>query len=195
MTKSSWKKLIVIPLLLSVAVAPLCAQNSNGQPEQPAQPDAPASPTAPAAPDRSGSVTSTNNQMRNDDDHPPVRIDMRGIHVGGPNPVDIGMGGGARVGGEKSLEYLRDILVTTTAIVTPFFFLALVIGLIIYYKNRRNRILHETIRAMIEKGVPIPPELLGAKFNPAQMAQNADVFKQVFKTQPTNDLRNGLVLL
>jgi len=31
-----------------------------------------------------------------------------------------------------------------------------------YFRHRRNKMLHETLRAMIDKGVPIPPELLGA---------------------------------
>ena len=44
---------------------------------------------------------------------------------------------------------------------------------------RRNRMLHETIRYMIEKGAPIPPELLQPPTPP----------------KPRNDLRNGILLI
>jgi len=51
-----------------------------------------------------------------------------------------------------------------------------------YFRHRRNKMLHETLRAMIDKGVPIPPELLAAP------QQNAP-------PRPRNDLRMGLVLI
>src|SRR5688572_10549643 len=34
------------------------------------------------------------------------------------------------------------------------------VALILYYKHRRSRMIHETITRLAEKGVPIPPELL-----------------------------------
>lgn len=37
---------------------------------------------------------------------------------------------------------------------------AVVVGLILYFKFRRDRLTHDTVRAMIEKGVPLTPELL-----------------------------------
>jgi len=37
-----------------------------------------------------------------------------------------------------------------------------IVGLFLYFRYRRNKMLHETLRAMVDKGVPIPPELLGA---------------------------------
>ena len=45
---------------------------------------------------------------------------------------------------------------------------------------KRARLLHETLRLMIEKGQPIPPELL----------QSPDGLRR-----PRNDLRNGLVFI
>ena len=45
---------------------------------------------------------------------------------------------------------------------------------------KRNRLLHETLRLMIEKGQPIPPELLQSPYG---------------LRRPRNDLRNGLVLI
>ena len=47
-------------------------------------------------------------------------------------------------------------------------------------KMKRARLLHDTLRLMIEKGQPIPPELL----------QSPDGFRR-----QRNDLRNGLVLI
>lgn len=35
-----------------------------------------------------------------------------------------------------------------------------IIGVILFYRHRRNLALHKTLAAMIDKGVPIPPELL-----------------------------------
>jgi hypothetical protein len=37
-----------------------------------------------------------------------------------------------------------------------------VLAVILTFKNRRNRIMHETLRAMIEKGMPVTPELIAA---------------------------------
>ena len=38
--------------------------------------------------------------------------------------------------------------------------LVVVIGLAFYFRNRRNKMAHETLRAMIEKGMPVTPELV-----------------------------------
>jgi hypothetical protein len=54
------------------------------------------------------------------------------------------------------------------------------IGVILYYRHRRNRMLHQTIAAMIDKGTPIPPELLQPERSPER---------------PRDDLRGGLVLV
>lgn len=67
-------------------------------------------------------------------------------------------------------------------LLVPLGFFVSVIGivsLILFAVHRKNRLLHETIRAMIEKGQPIPPELL----KPQEPAR-----------RPGNDLRKGLVL-
>lgn len=68
------------------------------------------------------------------------------------------------------------------AIVVPtatFGFIALVIFIVAFYHFRRERVRHETLRAMVEKGVEIPPELLAP---PAAAKKHSD-------------LRRGLVLL
>jgi hypothetical protein len=68
------------------------------------------------------------------------------------------------------------------AVIVPtatFGFIALVIFIVVFYRFRRERVRHETLRAMVEKGVDIPPELL---VPPAAAKKHAD-------------LRRGLVLL
>jgi ABC-type Fe3+-siderophore transport system permease subunit len=46
------------------------------------------------------------------------------------------------------------------AIVSTFGMPVLIVGMALFFKFRRDRLTHETLRAMIEKGVPITPELL-----------------------------------
>ena len=56
-----------------------------------------------------------------------------------------------------------------------------IIGVILFYRHRRNLTLHKTLAAMIDKGVPIPPELLQPEASPQK--------------PPRNDLQGGLVLV
>jgi hypothetical protein len=56
-----------------------------------------------------------------------------------------------------------------------------IIGVILFYRHRRNQALHKTLAAMIEKGVPIPPELLRPE-TPAQKPRR-------------NDLQGGVILI
>ena len=55
-----------------------------------------------------------------------------------------------------------------------------IVPVVLIYRYRKNVMLHRTLAAMIDKGVPIPPELL----QPEQPDRT-----------PKNDLRRGLVLL
>ena len=57
----------------------------------------------------------------------------------------------------------------------------MIVAVILIYRYRRNQLLHKTLASMIDKGVPIPPELLRPE-TPAQK-------------EPRNDLRGGLVLV
>jgi hypothetical protein len=54
-----------------------------------------------------------------------------------------------------------------------------IVALVVMLRLKRNKMLHETMRAMIDKGQPIPPELL----QPHEP-----------KRRPRSDLRRGLVL-
>jgi len=52
-----------------------------------------------------------------------------------------------------------------------------IIGLILWYKSRKTRLIHETAIRLAEKGQPVPPELfIGAE-------------------EPASDLRRGVVLV
>ena len=64
--------------------------------------------------------------------------------------------------------------------VVMFTFIGISVWLGVNGKLKRNRQLHETLRLMIEKGQPIPPELLQSQDSPRR---------------PRSDLRTGLVLI
>jgi hypothetical protein len=91
-------------------------------------------------------------------DHPPVRIDETGVHVGGANPVDINTprGGGDWERGPSWKAVLKSII----AIFAVFGMPVAIIAIVFYFKHRRHKMAHDTLRAMIEKGVPMTPELV-----------------------------------
>ena len=63
-----------------------------------------------------------------------------------------------------------------TAIVLGILMPVTVVGIILWYKSRRNQLLHETALKLAERGQPVPPELF------------------VDPAEPYSDLRRGLVL-
>jgi hypothetical protein len=75
-----------------------------------------------------------------------------------------------------------DVVPIVATAVPIFLFAAMVIivALVIFQRLKKTRMLHETLRAMIEKGTPIPPELLRP---------------QAPQRRPKSDLRSGLVLI
>jgi hypothetical protein len=104
---------------------------------------------------------------------------------------------GARINGDthQSGEGASKILARNLALLIPI--VAIVMGCSIpilivvtgiYAGHRKNKMLHETVRAMIEKGVPIPPEMF------AQKEKCASPFGDKPK-QPRNDFRSGLMLV
>jgi len=80
---------------------------------------------------------------------------------------------------QRSHQRLPDVndIVTTIAV---FGCILLVVAILGFLRHRRTRMLHDTVRLMIEKGTVIPPELL----NPTPAVR-----------RPQSDLRSGLVLL
>jgi hypothetical protein len=137
MKQSLWKRMRMAAFALTLATAPLLAQDNAGT--------APPEPPAPQAPH--ASPVSSNI----DDSHnpPPVRLAKHFTPIPIFNPR-----------GEVPAIPIEAVVITLISIGIPFTFFTVVISLAIYFKYRRNRVLHETIRMMIEKGVPIPPELI-----------------------------------
>jgi hypothetical protein len=80
----------------------------------------------------------------------------------------------------SSAEGLAEILVPIGVVGTVFGFAAVTIGIVAYARHRNGRLRHETIRLAIEKGQPLPPELL----DPIRRSDPA-----------LRDLRRGLLLL
>jgi hypothetical protein len=85
-------------------------------------------------------------------DNPEVRIDETGVHIGGRSPVDINA--------PPHLRHDNMVWSSIVAIVGSFGMPVFIIAIIFYTKHRRNRMAHETLRMMIEKGTPITPELV-----------------------------------
>lgn len=51
-------------------------------------------------------------------------------------------------------------VVAMTALITGFALPVVLVALILYYRHRKARLAHETITRLVEKGLPVPPELL-----------------------------------
>lgn len=51
-------------------------------------------------------------------------------------------------------------LVAITGMLAGFALPLLLVALILYYKHRRTRMIHETIKALAERGLPVPRELM-----------------------------------
>jgi hypothetical protein len=115
-------------------------------------------------------------------EHPPVRIDETGVHVGGPNPVDINAPSFVNHHGVREVD-----LVAIVAIVLGCLVPISIVSIVAYSRHRRFKMQHETMRAMIEKGLPIPPELL--------TKPNQDNPSQDHPGRVRNDLRGGLILV
>ena len=109
-----------------------------------------------------------------------VRIDDTGVHVGGPDGgVDIKMPNWGPVLGP---------LLPVISVLAVFGSPVIILALFFYFRHRRNRMLHETLRTMVEKGVPIPPELLAG--GGAALANSFNAARR-----GSSDLRNGLILI
>ncbi len=112
--------------------------------------------------------TNLNAKSRSGGGNPEVRVDETGVHIGGPNPVDIdapawlqhGRGGHTVLG--------------IVSVLSPFVMVVAIVALAGYFAHRRTKLAHETIRAMIEKGMPVTPELVAElrSKRPPGIAQN-----------------------
>jgi hypothetical protein len=87
---------------------------------------------------------------------------------------------------ESFLSGVREILVP----LYPFVMAVAIIIIVFYFKHRRHQMMNETLRAMIDKGTPITPELLNSlKGN----KNGVGVFGSFVRQR--NDLRTGVILM
>jgi hypothetical protein len=147
-------------LFSAIAIAPLGAQTNAPAEEGVSNPIA---------------ATGTNHQKVSSAESSPVHIDNPGVHPGlhsgGQNAAGVKVPGvEVYASGKPAHEEIVAIVGFFSAIVAIF-------ALGPYFGDRRSKRWHETLRAMIDKGVPITPELL---------AHSRD---------PRNDLRSGLILV
>ncbi|HVO20605.1 MAG TPA: DUF6249 domain-containing protein [Anaeromyxobacter sp.] len=77
---------------------------------------------------------------------------------------------------------LENILVPLGAIGSTFGFVAVIVAVVAYARHRNQRLRHETIRLALEKGQPLPADLL-------------DPVDHQDRDPGLRDLRRGLVLL
>ena len=112
-----------------------------------------------------------------DTQSPSVHYRIPGIHIGGPSSED----------GEG---FTRDLalMIPIVAIIMGCSIPLVVGGLSLYFRHRKNKMLHETVRAMVDKGVPIPPEMFQKTERDFMARDRAD------DKRPRNDLRTGLML-
>ena len=72
----------------------------------------------------------------------------------------------------------------------PFVMVVAIIGVVFYFKHRRNQMMNETLRSMIEKGMPITPELVESLKTKRPVPTDF-----LFGSRPRNDIRLGLILV
>ena len=88
------------------------------------------------------------------------------------------------------------MLVPIVAIVMGCSIPIIIVVAVCYFKHRKAKMLHETVRAMVEKGVPVPPEMFGRTGNGQPGGPSgSNPFQDVYGTPPPrNDLRTGLIM-
>lgn len=111
---------------------------------------------------------------------PSINIDGTGVHIGGANS------GENKVPFIATLSATLALLIPIVGIVMGCSIPIIVVALALYFSHRKHKMLHETVRAMVEKGVPIPPELFNQAKNESPFADSAK--------RPRNDLRTGLIM-
>jgi hypothetical protein len=174
--KTCLKKLLIAPLLLALAVPPAPGQTGGSFDNTANQAEAAPLPVTNTSFAATNNTPAQGNKPPRPADETSVSIGPNGIHIGGPNPVDIG---GPRSAGPPFMEALIAIV----SIITPFMFIAVFAVIYAYSRHRKNVMLHETLRRMVEKGVPIPPDLLA---RPAM---------RLPRQKTNNDLRGGVVMV
>ena len=113
-----------------------------------------------------------------------VRIDKSGIHIGGAHPVDISVPAIASHRKDKGGIDVVGIVGVVFGCAIPI----AVVAIVFYFRHRRLKMHHETMRAMIEKGMPVPPEMIAAS--------RGDLLLGSGDVRPgRSDFRGGLILI
>lgn len=89
----------------------------------------------------------------------------------------------------------NQTLVPLASKLSPFIMAVVIILIVYYFRHRRNKMMHETLRAMIEKGLPITPELLASLG--AKNSFSGNPFDQLFPGHPQSRNRHllpGLII-
>jgi len=107
--------------------------------------------------------------------------------VSGPS-VDPGTTAGHQASSKKTQNSSSGTSKAIPILLVVFGCPVAIVGLVAYFRARKQKQLHETLRAMIEKGVPIPPELLRSP-TPAVDTSEAE------RDDPRTALRQGLFLV
>lgn len=105
-------------------------------------------------------------------------------HAGVPTVKDFNRDDASNIRHMPDSWDIPEKVVGVVAIVGSFGMVVAIIAMGLYARERRSKRLHETLRAMIDKGVPIPPEILGRS-----VGKSEDQPKH-----PRNDFRSGLIL-
>jgi hypothetical protein len=111
---------------------------------------------------------------------PSTNVDGTGAHIGGAGSGDN------KVPLIATLSATLALLIPIVGIVMGCSVPMVIVGLLLYFRHRKNKMLHETVRAMVEKGVPIPPEMFKTGTECTDSGRAG---------RPRNDLRKGLILL
>ena len=144
--KNIWKNVVVVIALLGASSLLSVRGAVSVYAEETATAEASAGTNAPSR------------KPSSDEDHPPVRIDETGVHIGGANPVDINAPQYA--GDWQHGSSFATMVKAVVAICGTFGMPVAIVGIALYFKHRRNKMAYETLHAMIEKGMPITPELV-----------------------------------
>jgi hypothetical protein len=155
--------------ILKTIIAAVCLAALVGAPLR-AQTNAEAGTTNAAITNAAAPVAAANPKKA---EAPAINIDNTGVHINGGN--------------DQKVPFIAT-LTSTLALMIPIVGIVMgcsmpiaIVALVFYYRHRKNMMLHETVRAMVDKGVPIPPEMFKTVDNSAKW--------------PRNDLRTGLILI
>lgn len=87
-----------------------------------------------------------------------------------------------------------DDMVAVLGVLAVFGGPVIIVGMFFYFRHRKNKMLHDTVRLLVEKGVPIPPELF-TQTDPSRSPTTGILSLASTNRRHPNDFRNGLILM